>query len=674
MDLNSSVTKLPLVGPSYSKKLEKLQITTIGDLLHHVPSRFLDFNKVSKIAKIEPGEGISTKGTVISIKNVYTRYGKRFTLATLDDEASDIQLVWFNQTFLTKSISEGDSLAVAGKVGYFSNKKSFISPEWEKLKKGQNSIHTKGLVAVYPETAGVSSKWLRKTISVAYQNLKNNFEEFLPEKTLDKYNLCNYKKAISEVHFPKNNKEFDNGKYRLAFNELLFMQLKSVYRKIDWRKNSVVHQLKVSQKDITTFIKLLPFELTKSQLQSINEISDDLNRDFPMNRLLEGDVGSGKTVVAAFTFFVAFVNGFQAVIMAPTQILAQQHYETLKQLFKNLKIRITLATSSGIKSDLGKSDIFVGTHTLLHNKVAFDRVAVVAIDEQHRFGVEQRASLVKKAKDKHFAPHILTMTATPIPRTIALSLYGNLDLSTLTELPKGRIPITTWVVPDSKRPDAFKWIADKIQKEKDQVFIVCPLIEESQKETMASVKAATQEFGELKKYFKKVKMGLLHGRLKSKEKEKIIQDFRLGKVNILVTTPVVEVGVDIPNATIMVIEAADRFGLAQLHQLRGRVGRGDKKSYCLIFSQTQSQKAAKRLSALTKMSSGFELAQLDLDLRGPGEILGIRQHGFSTLKIASFSDYQMIKNTKDVAEETFKKPKTYKKLYKKIVKMQMIAN
>jgi ATP-dependent DNA helicase RecG len=384
-----------------------------------------------------------------------------------------------------------------------------------------------------------------------------------------------------------------------------------------------------------------------------------------MNRLLEGDVGSGKTVVAAIAAFASFINGFQAVFMAPTQILAQQHYETLSNIFKGQKIRINLITSSFKKNDLGRADIFIGTHALIHQKINFDKVALVVIDEQHRFGVEQREHLIKIVK-KRLTPHVLTMTATPIPRTVALTLYGDLDLSTLNELPLGRQKIVTWIVPPFKQGKAYPWISQQIQKENIQVFIVCPLIEESEVETMKTVASVKKKYQELKNIFKKEKLGLLHGKLPAKEKDKVISEFRKGKIDILVTTPVVEVGIDVPNATIMIIEGAERFGLAQLHQLRGRVGRSEKKSYSLLFTKDKSPKVLARLEALSQNLSGFTLAELDLKLRGPGEILGMKQHGYLDLKIASWSDTDLINLSQKVAGKI--------KILPKHLEKQIVAN
>ena len=439
------------------------------------------------------------------------------------------------------------------------------------------------------------------------------------------------------------------------------MQLQSELRKLNWGKNKVSNKLTVNHLAIQPFINSLPFELTASQNKTIDEILTDLNKDVPMNRLLEGDVGSGKTVIAAVGAFASFLNGYQTLIMAPTQILAQQHYETLNKLFSKFKIRISLLTSNSKLLSFGRSDVFVGTHSLIQSKIDFSKVVFVVIDEQHRFGVAQRELLVKKSG----MPHVLTMTATPIPRTVALTTYGDLDFSVLTEMPKGRIKITTWVVPEIKRQGAYTWINKQITNDKCQMFVVCPLIERSETETLKDVKNVTDEFEKLKNIFPKMNLGLLHGRMKVTEKNKILDDFREGKIDILVSTPVVEVGIDIPNATIMVIEAAERFGLAQLHQLRGRVGRGKKQSYCLLFSNFHSGTAYTRLKAMEKTHSGFELAELDLKLRGPGEIFGTAQSGFPELKVASWSDFELIKSAKDTATDVIKNPNKYPGLLEK---------
>ncbi len=662
MNLSSSVNNLSLVGPIYQKKLEKLEIKTIKDLLYHIPHRYLDFRLVSPINRVQPGETVTVKGKIVSFKNIYTKWGKKIQLCEVEDKTGKINVVWFNQPFLVKILFEGMDISLAGKVNWFGRKKALISPEYEK---GESTLHTGRLIPVYPETSGLSSKWLRGRISEAYEGPGKEIKEYLSPKTLNENNFPSLSEAIRLVHYPASFEEAEKGRKRLAFEELLFFQLVNKKRKKDWQEKNSSYPLKIDKEILSEFISSLPFVLTNSQVKAVEEILSGLSSKIPMNRLLEGDVGSGKTVVAAIAAFTSFVNGFQTVLMAPTQILAQQHYETLSNLFKNQKLRISLITSGFKKKDLGRTDIFIGTHALIHQKVDFDKVALVVIDEQHRFGVEQREHLIKIVK-KRFTPHILTMTATPIPRTVALTLYGDLDLSTLDELPLGRQKIITWVVPPLKQKKAYPWISQQIQKEKIQAFIVCPLIEESEVETMKTVASVKKKYQELKKLFKKEKLGLLHGKLSIKEKERVLDGFRKGKIDILVTTPVVEVGIDVPNATIMVIEGAERFGLAQLHQLRGRVGRGEKKSYSLLFTESTSLKVLTRLKALSKNLSGFTLAELDLKLRGPGEIIGIKQHGYTDLKIASWNDADLIKKAKTISEEISNNSKEFKFLLNKL--------
>lgn len=657
MDLTSKITDLPRVGPFFSRKLEKLGIKTLGDFFYHVPNHYLDYSLVTTINRLHPDETATIHAKVVSIKNIYSKRGLKMQIGSVEDATGKITVVWFNQPFLIKTLYPGRTVSLSGKVGWFNRKLCFSSPDYEILGEIEKpTVHTGRLVPVYPETSGLSSKWIRTLMLGAYQSI-SKIDEFLPEEVLKRTVLLNMREAIEMVHFPKNLKETEKGKERLAFNELLNMELTSLHRKINWKKNRIANKIKIDQPAINGFIEKLPFTLTHSQTTSIKEILADLTKDYPMNRLLEGDVGSGKTVVAATASFAVFLNGFQTVIMAPTQILANQHYETFKKLLTSFGVRITLITSEVKKSELGRNDVFIGTHSLIHNKVEFDKVGLVVIDEQHRFGVEQRKHLVKKTG----TPHTLTMTATPIPRTVALTSYGDLDLSVLTEMPVGRQIVTTWFVPETKRNGAYEWIRSQITDHRSQCFIVCPLIEDSITETMADIKSVTTEFEKLKKIFGGLRLGLLHGRMKSKEKTQVLSDFRSRRIDILVSTPVVEVGLDIPNATIMVIEAAERFGLAQLHQLRGRVGRGKEKSYCLLFSNI---KYSKRLRAMEKMHSGFELAELDLKIRGPGEILGSAQSGFPELKVASWNNYPLIKKAKDTALDIINHPTKYPKIGK----------
>ena len=646
MDLTSDISELPKVGPIFANKFQKLGINTLEDLLYHVPSRYLDYSNITTISHLRSGEIATIHAKIVSLKNIYSKRGLKMQIGSVEDSTGKVAVLWFNQPFLIKTLYPGRLVSLSGKVGFFNRRLSLTSPDYELMvEEGTETMHTGRFVPIYPETSGFSSKLIRRKMYDAYSMTK--IEEYLPENILKKNKLIGFKNALEFVHFPKDLKEAEIGRERLAFNELLNLELRSLIRKNNWQKNKLAHKLELDNKLLDKFTKNLPFKLTESQNKVIKEILTDLKGGIPMNRLLEGDVGSGKTVVAAAGMFAAFASGFQSIIMAPTQILANQHYQTLKKIFDKFNLRISLITGTSKKIEIGRSDIYIGTHSLIHSKVNFKEVALVVIDEQHRFGVEQRKHLIKKSG----TPHVLTMTATPIPRTVALTSYGDMDLSILMDMPVGRQKVTTWVVPEEKRPSAYEWINKQIKSSKSQAFIVCPLIEDSETETLADVKSVTSEFARLKKTFTKLNLGLLHGRLKTEEKERVLKDFKNGNIDILVTTPVVEVGIDIPNATIMVIEAGERFGLAGLHQLRGRVGRGISKSYCLLFTNVHSGKAYTRLKAMEKTYSGFELSELDLKLRGPGEIFGTAQSGFPELKIASWNNYELIKASRQAAQE-----------------------
>lgn len=643
MNLKDPIDKLPLVGPTYAKKLEKLEIRTIEDLLNHYPFRYDDFSLISPISRVQPGETVTIRGKVEKIANEYTKNRRQIQKATVSDDYGQIELIWFNQPFLAKTLKTGQIYNFSGKVEWFGRQKAIISPEYEASKSG--CIHTGRLVPVYPETAGISSKWLRSRMKTALDLLSDQIREFLPQEILDKEGLLTQKEAVSQIHFPNSKTLAESSRRRLAFNELFLIQLSALIRKKEREEKAQGKPFNVSADRIQFFIDKLPFELTGAQKRCVEEIASDLRKNTPANRLLQGDVGSGKTVVAAAAAYLACLNGYQTLFMAPTEILANQHFKTFQELLEPLGIKTALITGS-TKTPASEVQIIIGTHSLLYQNFDPDRVGLVVIDEQHRFGVEQRALLAQKG----LFPHLLTMTATPIPRSVALTLYGDLDLSVIDELPKGRIKIKTWVVPKTKRQDAYKWIGAKLKESGQQAFIVCPLIEES--ESLSSVKAAVKEFETLsEKIFPNLKLGLLHGRIKPKQKDQILNDFKQGRLDILVSTPVVEVGIDIPKATIMLIEAADRFGLAQLHQLRGRVGRGSLESFCFLFTENETPEVIRRLKTMEMTNIGMELAEMDLKLRGPGEVYGTKQHGFTNLRAASLTDLALIQKTRKAAEE-----------------------
>lgn len=688
MNLKTPVPTLGRAFKTYAARLEKLNIFTVEDFFYHIPFRYDNYSLISKINQIQVGEVVTIQGIVNEMKNAYTKNHKIFQKAVIQDETGTLDVTWFNQPYLTRVIKPGDPISLSGKVDWFAQKITLQSPDYEIMypdHKGgyMPTLHTGRLVPVYPETSGVSSKWLRRQIYKLLREYKDELNEFLPEEILTHNKFYSLFDALEQIHFPDSLQTAAKARLRLAFDELFLLQITSFKRKQDWKTNLVSNPFEVTnhQTKIQELFESLPFTLTDSQKKAVEDIFQDLNSNRPMNRLLEGDVGSGKTVVATIAMYLAYLNGFQSAIMAPTEILANQHFATVSKLLEPLGVKVELVTGSkklktkkkesGInnkkKQDPSFSiqnsefDILVGTHALLSEKIKFDNLGFVVIDEQQRFGVEQRAIIRGKGE----SPHLLTMTATPIPRTIALTIYGDLDVSYLAELPKGRKLIKTWYVPSEKREGAYHWIEEEIREHDSQAFIICPFIEES--ETMQTIKAATKEFDHLQKsVFKNLKLGLLHGKQKGKEKDEVLKKFNEKEFHILVATPVVEVGIDIPNATIMLIEAAERFGLAQLHQLRGRVGRGEKQSYCLLFTDSQSEHAIKRLRAMETMHVGAELAELDLHMRGAGELYGTMQHGTRDLKIASFSDRPLIELARQEAEKVFPELSKHTALLNKI--------
>lgn len=638
-----------MVGETYAKRLAKLGIFTVKDLIYHLPSRYEDYSLVSPISRIQHGELVTVKGKIESLTDTLSKNGKRIQKVTINDGTKNLEIIWFNQPFLVKTLKEGEWYNFSGKVDFFGRSITMISPEYEKQyeeTKEKSSIHTGRLVPVYPETYGLSSKWLRSRVAPLLKQITPGLVDFLPDEIIQRNHLLPLPQALNQVHFPQNLKESEQAKRRLAFDELFLIQLATLKRKESWQGKKVGNRFKIEKPQVLAFINQLPFQLTDAQKRCLWEIYEDLGKDRPMNRLLEGDVGSGKTVLAAGAIYLAYLNHFQAALMAPTEILATQHYQTLKRLLEPLGAKIGLTTGSiNVKKNRETLDLWIGTHALLYNKIEMTNLGLVIIDEQHRFGVEQRAKLAKENQ----SPHVLTMTATPIPRTIALTLFGDLDLSVLDQMPPGRQKVKTWVVPHFKRSSAYQWIRERVKGTEEQAFIICPFIEMS--ETMQTIKAATVEFENLaKKIFPDLKLGLLHGRMKGKEKDLVLEKFRQAEYDILVSTPVVEVGIDIPQATIMMIEGADRFGLAQLHQLRGRVGRGVKESYCLLFTDIMVGKPFERLKAMERLSLGMDLAEIDLKLRGPGEIYGTAQHGFPDLRVASYTDLSLIQETRREAE------------------------
>lgn len=692
MHLDTPLNDAGRIYKLFSKRLEKLGIFTFNDFLWHLPFRYDDFSLVSQIAQVQTGEAVTIHGQILSIKNIFTKYGKKIQKAIIADDTGSIEVVWYNQPFITKYIHANDQISLSGKADSFNNKVVLTSPDFELISENQSinpneslHLHTGRLVPIYPETKGISSKWLRKQIYLFLKEFRNEIKDFIPDHILTKYSYPNLPDALSQIHFPENLKKAEKARERLAFDELFLLQLKSKKRRADWDRNIKGYPFSINKyrEEINKFTKSIPFTLTASQTNAVDEILRDITKEKPMNRLLQGDVGSGKTIVGIYAMYICCLNGFQSVLMAPTEILAEQHCRTIKKFLEPLGIKIALATGSkkdGFKKQDARSknkteiaknsyilnhessfDVLIGTHAVLNEKIKYSKLGLVIIDEQQRFGVEQRGVI----RSKGVNPHFLTMTATPIPRTVALTMYGDLDISYLSELPKGRKRIKTWLVPEEKRDASYGWIRKQIKDSDSQIFIICPFIEES--ENMQTIKAAKVEYERLKmEIFPDLRLEMLHGKLKGKEKDKVLSDFRERKFDILVATPVVEVGIDIPNATIILIEAAERFGLSQLHQLRGRVGRSDNQSYCLLFSEIKSERTITRLKAMETKHIGSELAELDLKLRGPGDIFGTTQSGLPKLKAANFSDFSLIQKTRYEAEQIFSDLSIYPLLEKKL--------
>jgi len=830
-DINTEIDSLPKIRPAQTRALKKLGIKTIRDLLFHLPFRYEDYSSVSPISQITPGQQATVIGKILSAnsRRSWTKRKMHLTEIVIDDGSGKIQAVWFNQRYLPAMLTVGKEVRLSGKISLGKNGLSISNPAWEFS--SRDTTHTGRLVPIYPETEGLTSKWIRWKIAEIF---KENFdiEDPVPENLLEKLHLPSLKKSLIFIHFPKSESEYLLAQKRFAFQEMLLLQLGSLQIRSHWKKETAV-PIEINQEIIDNFISRLPFQLTGAQKKSVSEISKDLEKSHPMNRLLNGDVGSGKTIVAAIASLQIAKSGNQVAIMAPTEVLALQHLESFCKIFENQNLNIALLTNSyrfaQIKNQKSKIkitnknlkienafqmrreellneikssniDIIIGTHALIQKDVRFKNLALVIVDEQHRFGVSQRASLVsqtnadltrtdtetinileaninnllyedltykirgsvfkvkkelglghkekiyQKALEKEFEkiglkaereknidinyneekigiyrpdfiledkvilelkalpfigkfekqqvwhylkgssyklamlinfgredvgierfihtdphksvsgphksvsrkPHLLSMTATPIPRTLTMAFFGNLDISVLDEMPKNRKPIITKIISNSQKKEAYEFVKKEVGNGR-QAFIIFPLVEES--EAMSEVKAAVSEHKKLSEdIFPDLKLGLLHGRLKSDEKERVMQDFKDKKYDILVATSVVEVGIDIPNASVIIIENAERFGLSQLHQFRGRVGRGQDQSYCFLFGSRSNE----RLKIMAKFSDGFSIAEKDLKLRGPGQFLGTRQSGLPDIAMENIANIKLIEISRKSAEDILK--------------------
>lgn len=659
--LSTPIEELPRTQSRTIARLKHLGIHTYEGLLRHYPSRYKRYIQVESFSKLrqhtaEEPVSVTVIGEVVKIMSRQAKY-KRMSIQiiTLTDGKELLETTWFNQPYIMTVLKRGARVRIAGIVGQDGSRLTMKPEEYEL--DGTVPIHTGELVPIYPETYGISSKTIREKIAMLLRHDSITIQEILPPDILQEEGLIDLDTAIKTVHFPVDEAQAVKARDRLEFDELFCMSVANRVIRADWEKekNRTPYALAKYSKELAAFIQKLPFTLTTAQVDAIKDIEKDVQKDVPMNRLVQGDVGSGKTVVATYAAYATFLNGYKTLYMAPTEILAQQHFETIQKLFSPIRNgpRISLITGSTKRKDrsITDADIIIGTHALLFTKENLENVGLVIIDEQHKFGVGQRAELKKKGLNSH----LLSMTATPIPRTISLTLYGELDLSLIDELPKGRKEIKSYLVPKAKRADSYTWIQKEVEKGA-QVYWVCPFIEESEKETMSSVKAALKEYELMKtSIFPDLRLGLLHGKMKAGEKNEVMEQFVSKKIDILVSTPVIEVGIDNPNAHIIVIETAERFGLAQLHQLRGRVGRGDVQSYCLLFQSTGTEKSRERLEYFCHTASGFKVAEYDLHHRGAGDIYGTQQHGMSAFKIASLTNAQLVEKTTKAAERCLAK-------------------
>jgi ATP-dependent DNA helicase RecG len=655
--LDSPITRLPGINVGYAKKLKRLNVETIGDLLTLFPRRYDDYRSLKTINQLQYGETVTIIGQVKEIHSREMRKGGTIVQCLISDSTASIQVTWFNQPYLVRRLKPGRQIVLSGKVGQYLGRLVFSAPEWEPLDK--ELLHTGRLVPVYPLTEGISQRQLRRTVKKTVDYWADRLPDHLPSEMCERAGLAGLSRALQQVHFPDSPEELEKGRRRLAFDEFLLIQLGVLRQRWLWRRQPGI-PIPVDDGVLQAFVSSLPFALTAAQQRVLREIVADLRGTEPMNRLLQGDVGSGKTAVAAAALVATVSAGYQAAIMAPTEILAEQHYKNVGGLLAarqtpEVSIRLLTGSLSAAEKEKihqeianGQVQVIVGTHALIQEGVSFEELGLVVIDEQHRFGVAQRALL----RDKGRNPHMLVMSATPIPRTLALTVYGDLDISVLDEMPPGRQEIKTrWLTP-LERERGYAFINSQVQKGR-QAFIICPLVEESDK---VEAKAAVEEYERLQnEVFPDLRLGLLHGRMKAEEKETVMTAFRQGEIDILVSTSVVEVGIDVPNATVMLVEGADRFGLAQLHQFRGRVGRGTHESYCLLLASSGqvSDEAARRLAVLEETRDGFELAEEDLKLRGPGEFFGTRQSGLPDLKLAGLGDVRLLELARSEAQRLF---------------------
>jgi len=662
--LNAPVTVLPGVGPKHGETLKKLGLETLEDMLYFFPRRYDDYSQLKTINRLEYGEQVTVIGTVQNASTRKVRNGKiNITEGIISDGTGNLRATWFNQPWMTKKLRPGVQVVLSGKTEQYLGRISMNNPEVEQIE--QQNLHTNRIVPVYPLTANITQRWLRRLMHRVITYWAPRLADPLPDDLRRDEELTELSNAILQVHFPDSKEKLQEARYRLAFEEILYLQLGMLEQKRTWRERSA-QSFMVPQDWLDVRIDQLPFELTSAQQRALIEVRSDLASGHPMNRLLQGDVGSGKTVIAALAIAMVVREGSQSAIMAPTSILADQHYASMKNfltgqhgVLKEHQVRLIIGATSDsdkqeIRDGLSSGDIklVIGTHALIEDPVIFSDLQLTIIDEQHRFGVHQRAALRSKGKN----PHLMVMTATPIPRSLALTVYGDLDLLIMDEMPPGRQVVETHLLLPREKERAYSLIHNQVAGG-NQAFIIYPLVGDKESSDLLleqeDSKAAIDEHQRLQKeVFTDLSLGLMHGRLKQDEKELVMEHFRSGEYQVLVSTSVVEVGVDIPNATVMLIESANRFGLAQLHQFRGRVGRGDAKAYCLLIPDSDDTAENERLSAMLKTNDGFALAEIDLNQRGPGDFLGTRQSGYTKqLQMASLTDLKLIEKAQHTAKK-----------------------